>query len=179
MDANSTKQLSSGMRLYLTKIFPLILVLVGAWLLYFGGGNLLRASQSKTWSTTQGEIQSSSMESRSTRRGNNYRAKTVYNYTVNEKTLRGYRIIFGYYGSSNRSYAQDVVNRYPQGKSVTVYYNPQDPNVCVLEAGVKGQVWFLPGLGLVSLVAGIIIAVFSPKILRKHAAVESGTQGDD
>jgi hypothetical protein len=102
----------------------------------------------------------------------------MYNYTVNEKTLSGIRVAFGTY-NSNQSHAQDIVNKYPQGKSVTVYYNPQDPKVCVLEAGIKGQVLVRPGLGLVCWVAGILCAIITPWILRRHAAVEQGTQGDD
>ena len=149
MNANSTELLPQEMRLILTKIFPPILILFGIWMLYYGGRSVLRAYQSKTWPMVQGIVQDSSVESRR----NLHVAKVVYDYTINEKPFIG--MLSSY--SFNRPPAQGFVNRYPKGKTVSVYYNPQNPQVCVLEPGVKGQVWIRPGIGFGCMVAGILL----------------------
>jgi hypothetical protein len=149
MGADSTEHLPQEIRLILTRILPPILILFGIWMLYYGGRNVLRANKSKTWPMVQGVVQNSSVESRR----NLHTAKVLYDYTVSEKSFTG---MFSSY-SSTRSPAQGIVNRYPKGKTVSVYYNPQNPQVCVLEPGVKGQVLIRPGIGFVCMLAGIFL----------------------
>ena len=173
MDDNSKGQLSPGMRIYMTKVFPVLLVLAGAWLLYYGGRILLRADQSKTWPATEGVIKDSSVVPH----GKSYGAKVMYDYTVSEKSFSGRRIAFGSYNTS-RSDAQKIVDGYPKGKIVSVYYDPNNPQACVLEAGIKGQAWVRPGIGLFMAAAGILLAIFYPMILKRHSTVEQGTLGD-
>jgi hypothetical protein len=45
---------------------------------------------------------------------------------------------------------------------VTVYYAPTDPDLCVLEPGLHGGVWVVPGLGAAFFVAGsfVLLAVY-------------------
>jgi hypothetical protein len=152
MGVNSTEQLPQEIRIFLTTIFPPILILFGILTLYYGGRNVLRAYQSNTWPTVQGVVQNSYVESL---RNSNV-AKIVYDYTVNEKPFTGMQVAFGSY-SFNWSHARGIVNMYPQGKTVSVYYNPQNPQVCVLEPGVKGQVWIRPGIGFGCIAAGILL----------------------
>lgn len=42
-----------------------------------------------------------------------------------------------------------MVHKYPQGASVTVYYDPDDPSASVLEVGMTSVApWILIGVGL-------------------------------
>jgi hypothetical protein len=156
MGENSTKQMSPGELICLCNIFPWILILAGALLTCYGGIILFQANQSKSWLAAQGVITDSSVESHGK---SSYGAKVVYDYTVNEKSFSGRRVAFGSYNIS-RSGAQNIVNRYPKGKTVSVYYDPNNPQACVLEAGVKGQAWVWPGIGLIVVLAGILWAKF-------------------
>jgi hypothetical protein len=43
---------------------------------------------------------------------------------------------------------QEIVNRYPQDKNVTVYYMPNNPKECLLEVGVNRRLFLDTGIGL-------------------------------
>jgi len=57
-------------------------------------------------------------------------------------------VSFGQYGSSSRSHAEEIVNRYPTGRTVAVYYDPSDPGTAVLEPGVTWSSYMILGIGL-------------------------------
>lgn len=175
MKLYSTKQMLPVIQIIFGRVIPLLLMFIGAYILYFGCWELLRANQSRTWPTAQGLIQNSSME-----RGGKgeYWARVTYDFTVNATAFHGTRVAFGDYGSSVSSHAQDIVNRYPKGKTVTVYYNPRNPQMCLLEPGVKVQAWFVSGFGLVFLAVGGFAAFFIRKGLRNLAAAEPDIQCD-
>ena len=130
-----------------------------------------RAKESTDWPEVRGRIVSSSIDSKiSTNTGKQdskprskkkrtYFPKIRYQYSVEGKTLTGTRIAYGDLGSENKSSVRRIVNRYPTGKEVSVFYRPSDPKECLLEPGVKGQTWFLPIFGLVFCVGGIVMAV--------------------
>jgi hypothetical protein len=61
---------------------------------------------------------------------------------------------FGSMRSSDPSMARTILQRYPVGKPVTVYYNPARPQQAVLEPGVAGVAWVLPALGLLFATVG-------------------------
>jgi hypothetical protein len=163
------------MRFFFSRIFPLIFVAVGASVAFFGIRALVRAKASVAWPTTQGKVVSSSVEyHRSDKGGGTYHAEVMYDFSVNDTSFTGNRIAYGDYGSSNPSHARQVVNRYLKGQSVTVHYMPSNPEECLLEPGVKGQSFFLPGFGLIFFTAGSVMAVFLPRAMRKQEITEQG-----
>jgi len=178
MSVSPTTQISPGMQVFFGRIFPLPFIIIGAVAFFFGCRNLLQASQSRTWPTAQGVIRDSSVEHQRGNKGGTYLAKVMYDFTVNATTFNGKRVAFGDYSSGNSSLARDIVDRYPKGKTVAVYYNQKNPQVCVLEPGIKGQTWLLPVFGLIFLAAGSITAVVISKAIKLQAADELCTQGD-
>ena len=166
------------MQVLFGRIFPLPFIIIGAVALFFGCRNLLQANQSKTWPTAQGIIRDSSVEYQRGNKGGTYVAKVMYEFTVNATTFHGNRVVFGDYNSGNSSLARNIVDRYPKGKTVAVYYNQKNPQVCVLEPGIKGQTWFLSVLGLIFLAAGSITAITISKAIKLQTAAEPDTQGN-
>jgi hypothetical protein len=65
-----------------------------------------------------------------------YRADVRYTYEVDGQSFtgRGHRVDI--YSSGDRRHAQDVVDRYRNGRQVRVYYDPDDPARSVLERDV-------------------------------------------
>ena len=129
------------------------------------------------WPTAQGNVVESSVERRFSRdkdrrAESTYYARLFYEFSVDGTTFTGDRVAYGDHGSKDPSHARGVVSRYPQGKTVTVYYMPGNPEECLLEPGLQGQAWFLPGLGLVFFVAGIGLAIILPGIIRKQEITE-------
>jgi hypothetical protein len=159
------------MGFFFGRLFPWPFVLVGAGLLFFGGRALLRARESVAWPTTEGTVRKSTVEYHSgDKGGGTYHAEVFYNYSVDGVAVSGNRVAYGDYGSSDPSHAQGIVNRYPNGAKVTVYYMPGHPDESVLEPGLALQAWILPGMGLLFFIVGCAMVVFLPRLMARTAA---------
>jgi hypothetical protein len=171
MSVKLNRPMSPGMRVFFSRIFPLPFMIAGALTLYFGCRTLERARHSATWPTAPGVIEQSSVEyHRSDEGSGTYHAEILYNFMVKDTPCSGNRVAFGDYGSGDPAHARDMVNRYPKGKAVTVYYMQEDHRVCILEPGVKSQAWFAPAFGLVFFVVGSLMAVYLPRAMKQPAA---------
>jgi hypothetical protein len=73
----------------------------------------------------------------------------TYKYVVNGKTYSSKKRRWHEVQSSFHRYHDSIARKYPLGKSVTVYYNPNNPKVAVLE----------PGLGLGALMGLFILTL--------------------
>lgn len=119
------------------------------------------------WPTAPGRITGSvvaasewTMRSRSgTRHRTVYTPQIQYEYAAGGRTYSGDRVSFGQSGSSgSQGFAQQVVDRYPLGREVSVHYNPSAPDESVLEAGLPGVVFLPIVVGLVLLLIGGAVA---------------------
>lgn len=68
-----------------------------------------------------------------------WRFYIVYEYYEEGIKFTSDRVHFGYQTLSDNSYAQGYVDKYPVGKEILVYFDPDDPSNAVLEPEVK---WF-------------------------------------
>jgi len=175
---SQTNRMSPGMRFFFSRVFPLPFVLAGVLTLYFGVRGIYRAKESVIWPTANGTIHNSTVEYQSSvKGGGTYHAEVLYQFTADGQIHSGNKVAFGDYGSSNPSHAQSIVNRYPKGEAVKVHYRTGDPDTCVLEPGLHGQAWFLPGFGFIFVVAGSVMAVFLPKLMKKSEMQTKQTPG--
>ena len=142
-------------------ILTLAMLAAGAGLLLWGGYEINRAYESRSWPNTQGTITSSYIKKENRKDSNNsykttYYPKVNYQYQVEGKYYSCNRIAFGGVSGGKRSKAKKVVDRYPSGKKVTVYYNPKDPGVAVLKAGFSWGALFAFLTGLIFFGVGIM-----------------------
>ncbi len=143
-------------------IISLICFIVGGAAVFFGSGQIKAAKQSSDWPTVQGSVVSSEV-SRSRSSGGKNRTKTtyqsdvLYDYVVNGTTYSANKVSFGEVGRGTPAPAREIVNRYPKGKNVTVYYNPDKPETAVLEPGMSAAVYFVSGFGGVFLFFGLLV----------------------
>jgi hypothetical protein len=171
----TTQALSPVKRFILVRIFPWIVVLVGASAMGLGVENTLRARSSLAWPSVEGRITSASVERKSspstTRQGSSdsitYRPQIVYAYAVEGTSYTGERISYGGYATSDPADARRVVERYPEGRAVRVYYMPERHGECVLEPGMAGVPWLLLALGLVFSGAGIAMVLLLPRLVAR------------
>ncbi len=78
-----------------------------------------------------------------------------YQYTVNKTKLTGTSIRFGMEGlSAGRKFAATYIDRYPVGKVVQVFYEPDRPENAVLEPGISVEHLWPMGIGVALLVLG-------------------------
>ena len=155
------------------RLFPLIFILVGSIVTFFGGRGLVRAYGSVDWPTAQGKVVISSIDvqqsktSGSTKSTTSYHAEIQYEFTVDGISIDGDRVAYGDYGTGNSNHASSIVKRYPVGKEVTVHYMPGNPEQAQLEPGMRAQALILPGVGLVLFIAGCLVAVLFHKAFYK------------
>ena len=112
------------------------------------------ARRSLAWPTTEGRVKTA----RATPRGLSfYQLSITYHYEVGDSSYCSSRIAFGsdlVFGSSAARHAMESC---PIGEAVTVYYNPRNPRLAVLEPGQANIGPYLFN-GLAGLVAGVIVA---------------------
>ncbi len=145
----------------------------GVCMMAWGGYEIKGSRESGSWPSTNGTITSSSMSKRTTR-DSNHRTRTTYypkigfQYQVGGRTYTSTRIAFGT-GETGGSvkWARKVVNKYPVGNTVTVYYNPQDPQYGVLESGITWRSIIFLLAGLAFFAAGALCVKAKSKQRRK------------
>jgi hypothetical protein len=103
----------------------------------WGIGQLYESIRGYTWPNVSGKIISSVARSRLYRSRNyvSHWAEVRYEYTVDNKRIVGDRIRFIVRGM-NEEQTRQIVSAYPSGKSVTVYFDPNDATSAVLEPGI-------------------------------------------
>lgn len=95
----------------------------------------LKVRQARGWAQAQGRITRSRMASRSPPAGNEIgRTENVpdvtYSFSVRGRNYQGNRVSLG---NISGPFADEALKRYPVGATVTVYYDPADPDSNVLE----------------------------------------------
>ncbi len=101
-----------------------------------------KVAQAENWSSTMGTVTSSSIEWRRGSKGGSVAYPVVqYSYQVMGQMLQGQKIMPG--PDTGGTGAQKVVNRYPAGAQVTVYYDPNNPSDAVLERSMPGYIKWL------------------------------------
>lgn len=144
-------------------IFSIIALSIGIGLSIYGKKVLNNAKESVNWPKTNGKVISSHVEkSRSTsgtgssrKTSTTYHANVDYEYYLKNKVFRSDNVYFGQGGSSNSSQAYDVVNRYPKGKKITVYYKPDNHEIAVIEPGATWSSYMILVGGIIFSVVGI------------------------
>lgn len=112
------------------------------------------AEESARWSTTQGEITKSDLRREASIESTNslYYPDVEYKYEFLDTEYIGQRISFGgETGYSMRSKTEEILEKYPVGQSMTVYYDPNEPEEAVLERnmGTGGKLFMWLGLAFV------------------------------
>ena len=109
-------------------IILIIVVLVCAFAGIFWF-NLQKKKAAQSWPSTAGAITASDIHrSRDSDGDVQEEARVLYSYTVNGKVYQSSRIGFITVGT-----ASQLVQRYPIGKPVDVFYDPANPSSSVLQ----------------------------------------------
>lgn len=96
------------------------------------------AKASKEWPTAQGVITHSELNKSQDSDGNNlFSANVKYTYVVNGEEYSNGNIATVNGSTSLKSNVIKKVKKYTKGKNVTVYYDPEFPNIAVLEPGTN------------------------------------------
>ena len=156
-------------------VFVTLFLGIGSFLLYIGILDILRAGSSMFWPSVQGVVVESYVEQRShilnTRPGRSSLSIThnpyvLYRFNVHGDGYSGNRIKSVDLGSSDSERAIKIVDSYPEGRNVSVFYLPENPNESLLEPGLTLSTWFRVSLG-VAFIASAILMLLTQIITRK------------
>ena len=141
-------------------VFGFFFALFGVGMAVWGGFIVKDANESVSWPTVQGEMIGSRVDREVTRDSDgsastSYRANVTYRYVVEEVEYTGKKVFFGKKDTAFRWSAQKIVKRYPWGKKVRVYYDPEQPEAAVLEPGARLSSYWKLGIGLLCVLLGV------------------------
>ena len=161
------------------RLFPLsfgfgsiIFLGVGLWMINKG-------MQSENWDKGTATITSSEIEkteSRSkdaqgfTQTSISYSVRVKYSYTVEGSNYEGNTVGFGTMSHNERSDAQEELKSYPKGKTIDVYYDPENPSDSVLNKGVFWPMYIVVVVMVIMLIGSIWASFALTKYLKKRTA---------
>ncbi len=132
--------------------------------------------QSQEWNLVQGKVIQSDLQSvlvpgggrrnrlhinidGSVRLVTAYIPNIVYEYRVNAKSFQSKQIFLGQQFPSSLNFSINFVEKYPTGKDVTVYYNPEKPETAVLERDRFKELFGYLGGDILFLLLGLAILI--------------------
>ena len=157
---------SNSWVLYFIIIVCLIFFGIGIGMLVKLAKHYGKLQQSKNWLSTNGKILSSDLDAQISTDDDGYQtttylAKVFFTYEVNGNSYESDRVNFDYgMRTSNVRKPQSVVEQYPTGSDVTVYYDPENPQQSVLEKRVNGTFTTIL-VSAVFIAIGVVLAVTS------------------
>lgn len=153
--------MSSGTRIdiIIGVFFSVIFLVIGCIAVSIGRKVVRLAEESPRWPTATGTIVKSSIEQDRNNKYAHYRFEILFRFSVNGTYHTGNRLSYNGFDTSKNVYDASLVSRYPTGKSVAVYYCPEDPDECVLVPGGSAGTNFIEILGWVFLVVGVAMPV--------------------
>lgn len=119
-------------------------VTIWGWLI------LQKSRKTKQWPTTIGKIETSNPSSAE----NDLLPEIVFSYRVNNKD---YRCQFQFPEGTHPlpEFTRSYNEKYPVGKTVDVFYNPEQPETATLEPGAQGD-WMILALGIAMIIGGLL-----------------------
>ncbi len=132
--------------------------------LFVIGRNIVHGLNSRNWPITEGKVVHSGVQAHQSMDDDGdisttYGASIQYEYNVSGQEIQGTRRSFTEMRTNSARRAEQILARYPQDSSVTVYHHPDEPSLSVLEPGVKWWMYALMLIVLGLLVFGILGAL--------------------
>jgi Protein of unknown function (DUF3592) len=122
---------------------------IGSGLAVWGWTIYQNARASADWPTAQGKVTSSHVShTTDSDGGDSYSPSVRYEYQADDRRYANNTIKFGENSYNSFDEAQVYVARYPEGATVTVYYDPGKPGRSVLEPGVSAGSFIVLGIGV-------------------------------
>lgn len=124
-------------------------LLAGLGITIWGWKILANSRKIKQWPTVEGIIEESTEKPE-----NDLLPHIIFSYQVdNTKYQRKFDFPEGTHPLPE--FNQAYLKKYPVGKAVTVYYNPEQPETATLETETQGD-WMILALGILMAVGGFI-----------------------
>jgi hypothetical protein len=132
----------------------------GTCLFLFDVKGLINGYISTTWPSTSGTIIASEINMTLIPHKGGYRKShhplVVYTYTVNDVVYTNNRIDHGKQFGAPPQFLSEIINAFPVGSKVIIYYNPEDPTIASIEPGIATATYLYSGAGVLFLMFALI-----------------------
>jgi len=133
------------------------IIALGVWLIAWSFRLRAEMRESVTWPSVPGEILKCELIVFASDSPRNYNVDLAYRYTVDDREHRGTEPHL--YGVTTKAEAESIVERFPEGAKVDVYFKPSRPERAVLVTGERPtkkshEMW----MGIIVTVVGGIVA---------------------
>ncbi len=156
-------------KLNMTQIVALIILIIGFVIFSLSMIPVLKSRLSKSWNTVTGKvIKSEIYTSRDSDANATYRADIAFEYIVDGSKYLSDRLYYGVkiMSSDNWINSKKSVDKYPVGKEIIVYYDPDKPNDSVIEPGIHFGLGGVFIFSICLIILGLVIYVNSDFVLR-------------
>jgi hypothetical protein len=111
---------------------------------------IVKARKTQQWPSVEGQIEESFTDDKE------LFPRVTYSYAIKD---RPYKRSMEFPGdvTPSQEFARSYLEKYPVGRRVTVYYNPENPDVTTLEPGVGKGDWLVLAIGLGMLIFGVLL----------------------
>ncbi|HID97600.1 MAG TPA: DUF3592 domain-containing protein [Thermodesulfobacteriaceae bacterium] len=137
-----------------TRFFTLAFLMLGLWAVTAGVVKAVEGFRALSWPEAPGRIIMFRVDE--IRTSQKIRIARLclnidYLYQVGDKIYEGHRLNTGWkcFGSEKR--IRELSARYPTGRAVQVRYDPAEPERSLLEPGLDWSIFFLWGVGIITL----------------------------
>lgn len=152
----SPTQRTRNQRAVISRIVGVFALVAATILLPVSAGDWKRGGDSAGWPRAAGSITSSEVQTDYVRRRTVFRPVIKYRFKVGDRELTGNRPFFGSTSFAKEEEAREFASKYPAGKTVEVRYQPDQPEISVLEPGAPRDGYFLLGIGVFCLALAIV-----------------------
>lgn len=142
-------------------MFTGLFVLVGLGVLVFGGLKVAESSATKSWPTAEGRVlESLLVRQLGSRRTYPYEVRVRYAYEVEGQSFEGDRYnVHGAYKANSEADANAKAAALTAEAAITVYYDPNEPEISVLAQGGTVSSWLIVLVGLLLSGGGLYSAL--------------------
>ncbi len=134
------------------KLVGYLLLVAGITLSSWLGRSVILGVNTGDWATTEGLIYQSEVSYTtshpSDKRQKFYRSHLEYRYRIDRKAFAGTRVYRTDLPYLSEQDAETLIEKYPTGTPVTIYYDKNDPTQAVLQTGNPPTLWLLLGTSL-------------------------------
>lgn len=139
------------------RITAALLCVLGLGFVIWGAGIIKASFDTRAWPTTPGTIESATLVESIEPGGEDtlYTARITYRYRAGDRPRTARRISLGDHSSSSRGAKSRLIERYPPGHAVIVYYDPRAPDTALLEPGPVWVTWVPAAFGVLAMALGM------------------------
>lgn len=134
----------------------LTFLIMGLTMLGYLGLLRYRAGRAMSWLSVRGEVVGNDIIKECAGPSSScYKPVITYKYTVKGSAYESNRLFIGRQAISHQLKARRLIDKYPVGSGVNVYYDPKDPKSACLERRIDNPK-FIRNSGIVLVIIGLM-----------------------